>query len=187
MSLKRLLIVLVVIAIALFLYSTFIESIFSPRLSPKETVKYEFEGVDFKVQYNRPSKRDREIFGALVPFDKVWRTGANEATTFENSKDIMVDGMLLPKGVYTIWSVPHATYWTIMFNSKQYAWGVDEEMKPMWDPNYDVLELDATVIDLDKTIEKFTMAFETDNNKLQLTLAWDKTKIAIPIDINTNK
>ena len=84
--LKRLLIILSIIALGLFLYSTFVENIFEKRLSPKDTVKFELNDLKLKVFYNRPSKKVRDIFGALVPFNQVWRTGANEATTFETNK-----------------------------------------------------------------------------------------------------
>ena len=107
--LKRLLIALSIIALGLLIYSVFVENIFAPRLSPKDTAKITLNDLDLKVEYNRPSKRDREIFGALVPFDKVWRTGANEATTFQTNKDLMIDGMLLKKGKYTLWTVPMET------------------------------------------------------------------------------
>ena len=137
--------------------------------------------LNLKVEYNRPSKRDREIFGALVPFDKVWRTGANEATTFSTNKDLIIQGMLLPKGKYTLWTVPTANSWKMMFNSGQYKWGVDEKMEPMWDPNYDVIELELPTQKLDDTVEKFTIAFDNTTGSLKLTLAWDTTIIEVPI------
>ncbi|MEM1002127.1 MAG: DUF2911 domain-containing protein, partial [Bacteroidota bacterium] len=143
--------------------------------------KIELNDLKLKVTYNRPSKRDREIFGALVPFDKVWRTGANEATTFECNEDLKLNGMHLPKGTYTLWTVPRDSIWTVMFNSKQYDWGVNEKMEPMWDPNYDYINLEVPVEDLDSTVEKFTIAFNNTTGELELTMAWDKTKIAIPI------
>ncbi|GAL80511.1 hypothetical protein JCM19274_801 [Algibacter lectus] len=121
--LKRVLISLTVIALGLFLYSTFVENIFAPRLSPKDTVKFELNDLELKVFYNRPSKKNRVIFGALVPFDKVWRTGANEATTFETNKPLEVKGMPLPAGKYTLWTVPKDSVWTVIFNTKQYSWG----------------------------------------------------------------
>ena len=179
--LKRLLIILSLVAVALLCYSIFVENIFSPRLSPKDTAKIELNDLTLKVTYNRPSKREREIFGALVPYDKVWRTGANEATTFECNEDLKVKGMHLPKGTYTLWTVPRDSIWTVMFNSKQYDWGVNEKMEPMWDPNYDYINLEVPVEDLDSTVEKFTIAFNNTTGELELTMAWDKTKIAIPI------
>ncbi|EDP69636.1 hypothetical protein FBALC1_05608 [Flavobacteriales bacterium ALC-1] len=168
-------------ALGLLLYSVFVENIFSSRLSPKDTAKITLNDLKLKVEYNRPSKREREIFGALVPFDKVWRTGANEATTFETNKDLLVNGMLLKKGKYTIWSVPMANTWKVMFNSKQYEWGVNEKMEPLWDPNYDAVELEAPTQKLDTTVEKFTIAFDNTTGNLKLTMAWDNTKIEMPI------
>lgn len=182
--LKRLLIILSIIALGLLLYSVFVENIFSPRLSPKDSAKISLNDLNLKVEYNRPSKRDRDVFGALVPFDKVWRTGANEATTFETNKDLMIDGMLLKKGKYTLWTVPMADRWKVMFNSKQYDWGVDEKMEPMWDPNYDVMETEATIQKLEGTVEQFTIAFDNKLGTLKLTMAWDQTLIEIPMQIH---
>lgn len=179
--LKRLLIVLSLVTIGLLCYSVFVENIFAPRLSPKDTAKIELNDLKLKVSYNRPSKREREIFGALVPYDKVWRTGANEATTFECNKDLKIEGMLLPKGKYTLWTVPRDSVWTVMFNTQQYEWGVNEKMEPMWDPNYDYINLEVPVEALDTTVEKFTIAFDNTTGNLALTLAWDQTKVAIPI------
>ncbi|WP_179345657.1 DUF2911 domain-containing protein [Winogradskyella ursingii] len=180
--LKRLLILLAIVALGLFLYSTFVENIFSPRLSPKDSAKLELNDLNLTVEYNRPSKRERDVFGALVPFDKVWRTGANEATTFETNKDLIIDGIKLPKGKYTIWTVPMQDSWRVMFNSRQYKWGVNEKMEPMWDPNYDVLEIETPTIPLDTTVEKFTIAFDNTTGNLKLTMAWDATKIEVPIE-----
>lgn len=179
--LKRLLILLSLIALGLFLYSFFVENIFAKRLSPKDTVKLELNDLKLKVFYNRPSKKNREIFGALVPFHQVWRTGANEATTFETNKALEIKGMSLPAGKYTLWTVPKDTIWTVIFNSKQYAWGVDSEMKPMWDPNYDEVTIDVPVQKLDAPIELFTIAFDNSIDKLSLTMAWDDTKVSVPL------
>ncbi|MDO7136195.1 DUF2911 domain-containing protein [Algibacter lectus] len=179
--LKRLLILLSVIALGLFLYLAFDKNIFAPRLSPKDTVKFELNDLELKVFYNRPSKKNRVIFGALVPFDKVWRTGANEATTFETNKPLEVKGMPLPAGKYTLWTVPKDSVWTVIFNTKQYSWGVDSEMKPMWDPNYDALSIEVPVRDLKKPVEQFTIAFDNSTDDLFLTMAWDIVKVSVPL------
>jgi hypothetical protein len=89
--------------------------------------------------------------------------------------------MLLPKGKYTLWTVPTANSWKVMFNSGQYKWGVDEKMEPMWDPNYDVIELELPTQKLGDTVEKFTIAFDNTTGSLKLALAWDTTKIEVPI------
>ncbi|WP_370000512.1 DUF2911 domain-containing protein [Winogradskyella sp.] len=180
--LKRLLIVLSIIALGLLIYSVFVENIFSSRLSPKDSAKITLNDLKLEVEYNRPSKREREIFGALVPYNKVWRTGANEATTFETNQDLMIDGMLLRKGKYTLWTVPMENSWKVMFNSKQYEWGVNEKMEPMWDPNYDAIEIEVPKQELEETVEKFTIAFDNKTGNLKLTMAWDQTLIEIPVE-----
>lgn len=179
--LKRLLILLSIIAVGLFLYSVFVENIFEPRLSPKDTVEFKLNDLKLEVFYNRPYKKDRDIFGALVPFNEVWRTGANEATTFETNQPLEVEGMPLPIGKYTLWTVPKDSSWTVIFNSKQYPWGVDKEMKPLWDPNYDVLSVEVPVHKLNTTVEQFTIAFDNSTDHLFLTMAWDDVKIAVPL------
>ena len=185
--LKRLLIILSILALGLLLYSVFVEDIFSPPLSPKDTAEISLNDLTLKVEYNRPSKRDREIFGALVPFNKVWRTGANEATTFETNHKLIIDGIALNKGKYTIWTVPMQENWKVMFNSKQYEWGVNEKMEPMWDPNYDALEIEVPTQELEETVEKFTIAFDNKTGRLKLTMAWDNTLIEVPIEVKAQQ
>jgi hypothetical protein len=185
--LKRIFVVLTIIALGLFLYSTFVENIFENRLSPKDTVEFKLNDLKLKISYNRPSKKGREIFGALVPYNKVWRTGANEATTFKTNKPLYIRGFTIPEGEYTIWTVPGDSVWQVMFNTKKYPWGVDEEMRPMWDPNYDLLEIDVPVEKLDSVVEQFTISFNNSTDKLNLTLAWDQTKIAVPLEIDKSE
>lgn len=179
--LKRILILLFVIALGLFLYSYFVENIFAKRLSPKDTVEFKLNDLKLEVFYNRPYKKGREIFGALVPYNQVWRTGANEATTFKINQDLKIKGIPLPAGKYTLWTVPKDSTWTIIVNSKQYPWGVDTEMKPMWDPNYDVLDIEVPVQKLDTIVEQFTISFDNSTDNLFLTMAWDDIKVSIPL------
>ena len=179
--LKRVLIFLTITTVILALYSIFVENIFAPRLSPKDTVEFKLNDLKLEVFYNRPYKKGREIFGALVPLNQVWRTGANEATTFKTNQALNIEGMTLPAGKYTLWTVPKDTVWTVIFNSKQYEWGVDKEMKPMWDPNYDVVNVQVPIKKIDHTVEQFTIAFDNSTDKLFLTMAWDDTKVAVPL------
>ncbi|MDO7172775.1 DUF2911 domain-containing protein [Mariniflexile sp. AS56] len=179
--LKRILVLLSIVALALFLYSFFVENIFEKRLSPKDNVKFELNDLKLKVFYNRPSKKGRDVFGALVPFNQVWRTGANEATTFETNQSLAIKGMTLPAGKYTLWTVPRDSTWTVIFNSKQYSWGVNSEMKPMWDPNYDVVDIEVPVEKLNAPVEQFTIAFDNSTDSLSLTMAWDRVKVVVPL------
>jgi len=96
--------VLLLAAVGVFCYSYFNDGIVNKSLSPKKTVTFKVEGLKLEVFYNRPSKRNREVFGALVPFNKVWRTGANEATTFKTNRALKIGNDSLPKGKYTLWN-----------------------------------------------------------------------------------
>ena len=181
--LKWTLITLAVIAFGLSVYAIAFEDIFSKRLSPKDTVKFELNDTKLEVFYNRPYKKGREVFGALVPFNEVWRTGANEATTFTTNKDLMIEGKLMPKGEYTLWTIPHDTVWEVIFNTKQYPWGVDEQMRPMREPQFDLLDVNEPVHLLSKAVEQFTIAFDNTTDDLKMTLVWDKTKVEVPMQI----
>ena len=185
--LKRLVIILFIAASGLFAYCYFVENIFAPRLSPKDTVEFKLNDLKLKVVYNRPYKKGRIIFGGLVPYGQVWRTGANEATTFTTNQDLRIEGFLVPKGEYTLWTVPGDSSWKVMFNTKEYPWGVDKgTLKPLWDPNYDLLELNIPVQQLDSVVEQFTIGFDNTTDDLKLTMVWDKTKIAVPLSVIEN-
>lgn len=184
--LKWLLIILGLLAVGLFCYSYFVEDIFEKRLSPKDTVEFSFNDLNLKVFYNRPYKKGREIFGGLVPYGQVWRTGANEATTFTTNKDILVAGNEVPKGSYTLWTIPKDSVWQVMFNTKQYPWGVDEKMQPMRDPGFDLVDISVLVDSLSKDVEQFTIGFNNSTGNILLTMAWDRTKIEVPIEVDTS-
>ena len=179
--LKRTLVLLSIIALGLFLYSVLVENIFAKRLSPKDIVEFKLNDLKLEVFYNRPFKKERDIFGALVPFNQVWRTGANEATTFETNSTLEIKGRPLTAGKYTLWTVPKDSTWTVIFNSKQYSWGVNAQMQPMWDPNYDVINVEVPVQKLNDVVEQFTIGFDNSTDKLFLTMAWDDVKVAVPL------
>lgn len=149
--------------------------------SPEDTVSYNSGNLQFEVFYNRPYKKDRIIFGGLVPYDQVWRTGANEATTFSTSKDIYVDGSLLPAGTYTLWTIPMENSWKLIFNSEMYPWGITADGVPSRLPEYDALVIEAPVRKLKEPVEQFTILFNEKQGFIDLNLAWDKTLVRVPI------
>jgi hypothetical protein len=172
---------LVLVAISVFVYSVLNDGLFKKPLSPKKIVSFKVDDIELKVFYNRPSKRNREIFGALVPYNEVWRTGANEATTFETNKALKVGNDSLPAGKYTLWTIPNDSTWHVMFNNKQYSWGVDMEMKPMREPEFDVIDIEVPAEKLDTPVELFTIGFDNSTDNLSLTLAWDDTMVVVPL------
>lgn len=179
--LKWLIGILVIALVAVGIYSYKNDGLFSRPLSPKKTVSFKVDDIELEVFYNRPSKRNRDVFGALVPYNEVWRTGANEATTFETNKALKVGQDSLPAGKYTLWTIPNDTAWNVMFNSKQYSWGVDMEMKPMREPQFDVVNISVPTQHLNTVVEQFTIGFDNSTDNLSLTMAWDNTKIVVPL------
>jgi hypothetical protein len=171
------LLLLFVVAISIFLYSYFTGGI----LNPKDTVEFKLNDLELEVFYNRPSKRGREIFGGLVAYDKVWRTGANEATTFETNQGLKIGNDSLPAGKYTLWTVPNENSWQVMFNSKQYPWGVNDAMQAMREPEFDVLEIEVPVMEIENIVEQFTIAFDNSTDNLSLTMAWDNVIVVVPL------
>lgn len=149
--------------------------------SPEDTVEYNSSDLHLEVFYNRPYKKDREIFGGLVPYNEVWRTGANEATTFTTSKDILVDGSPLPAGTYTLWTIPMEDSWKVIFNSEMYPWGITADKLPSRIADYDVLTIEVPVRKLKNPVEQFTINFEEQREFINLNLAWDQTLIRVPI------
>ncbi len=129
-------------------------------------------GAKVIVQYGRPEVRGRTIFGELVPYDKVWRTGANEATTFTVDKAVMVEGQALAAGTYSVLTVPAETSWTIIFNSVPGTWGTKG-----YDASQDVLRVEVTPKAGEMT-EVMTFSAEDD----VLMLSWDK--LIVPITIS---
>lgn len=149
--------------------------------SPEDTVVYQEETLEMEVFYNRPFKKERVIFGELVPYGEVWRTGANEATTFYTNQDLLVDGSLLPAGKYTLWTIPGKNSWKVIFNSKMYSWGIDKDKKALREPEFDALVLEVPTTELEATMEQFSIYFERANDLVFLNLAWDDTRIAVPL------
>lgn len=151
--------------------------------SPEGNVSLKTDKMEVEVFYNRPFKKDREIFGGLVPYGEVWRTGANEATTFTTSADLNIMGKTLPAGKYTLWTIPGGSEWQVFFNSKMYSWGVNLSSEASREADFDVLSLTLPVQKLPKEVEQFTIALnEQTPQKGALTLAWDKTKITVPFE-----
>ncbi|MEM9051308.1 MAG: DUF2911 domain-containing protein [Bacteroidota bacterium] len=147
--------------------------------SPETEVVYQQNGLDLEIVYSRPFKKDREIFGGLVPYGKVWRTGANEATTFKTKTDLLVDGELLPAGDYTLWTLPKESTWEVMFNSGEYFWGVKSENEASHDPELDVLIVKSKVQKTFKVVEQFTI--EIERTPPVLSFKWDDIVVDVPI------
>ena len=148
--------------------------------SPEEEVFYSDGELKLRVFYNRPYKKNREIFGGLVPFGKVWRTGANEATVFETNKIITIEGKKLNPGTYTIWTIPDSTTWMVIFNSESGQWGINHKGEPNRNPSLDVLTIPVHAVKQERVFEQFTIAFEKVGEDAEMVLLWDNTVVSVP-------
>jgi DUF2911 family protein len=141
------------------------------QLSPRDTARAAIAGAEVWVDYGRPTKRGREIFGSLVPWNTIWRTGANAATQLSTSVDLTIGGAVVPAGKYTLWTLPTPTGWKVIVNKQTGQWGT------VYDPAQDLVRVDAKVETIATPLEQFTIAFESGN----LTLTWDKTRVSVPL------
>ena len=109
--------------------------------SPPATATGKVQAANLTINYNSPGVKGRKIWGDLVPYDKVWRAGANKATIFETDKDIKVEGKALAAGKYSIYAIPGEKEWTIIFNSATGQWGINRDGTTTEDPAKDVLRV----------------------------------------------
>lgn len=153
--------------------------------SPEVTALYEKDDLNIEVFYSSPSKKEREIFGALVPYNEVWRTGANEATTFTTNKDLSIQGHTLPAGEYTLWTIPGEKSWQIIFNSKMYGWGVSwQDSKASREEEYDVVVATAPVTNSITSEENFSInLLESNDNNPGLLFAWDRVVVILQMEV----
>ncbi|QCX00748.1 DUF2911 domain-containing protein [Aggregatimonas sangjinii] len=178
-----LIVVIVLVLLGVFVGKPYMQKQ-TKKHSPERTATYTKNGMDLSVNYSSPSKKGRTIFGELVPFDAIWRTGANEPTTFTTNSKITVMGESLPAGTYSLWTKPNPEQWTVMFNKEVPDWGVtllSGGKDTTRDPEQDAVEVTASVMPLTQEVEQFTISF-ADAGGTQMCLSWDTTKVCVPIE-----
>jgi len=178
---KRFLIITGIIFLIIVGVLAYIRLYYTKSFSPEATAEYNQNGTVLKVSYNRPYKKGRQIFGDLVPFDTVWRTGANEATVFETNKNLKVKGQSLKAGKYSLWTIPGQQTWKVMFNSETGQWGVNFNGVANRSADNDIVTVEVPVLTHDKEFEQFTIAIESVGEDIELILLWDKTVVVVPI------
>lgn len=155
----------------------------TPQPSPTASVKQNFGLSSIELSYSRPAMKGRKIFGDLVPFDKVWRTGANNATTLTFGDAVTIGGTKIAAGKYGLLTIPGKESWVVII-SKQ----TDVSSPAAYKQESDVVRVNAPVQKLKSSVESFTIEFSTISaNKCHLEIKWDKTAVAVPIetDIDT--
>jgi len=146
--------------------------------SPRETASGTVNGAQIKINYGSPAVKGRKIWGDLVPYNAIWRTGANEATTFETSKDVNIGGKLLHAGKYSVFTVPGEKEWKVIFNSETTQWGIKDDGSANDDPSKDVL----TVIVKPEKAKEFKERLTFVVADKGFSLLWEN--LAVPVSIN---
>lgn len=147
------------------------------RISPLAMTRMRYKDTYVKITYGQPHKRGREIFGSLVPYGEVWRTGANEATEMTLTGNILINGVLLKAGTYSIFTIPDRIKWTIIINRELDLWGSYN-----YNSKLDLLRFDAPVQELSgESIEALNITLDQNNDRAELSFLWDNIKVTVPI------
>lgn len=184
--LKWVLIVLVSLFVIAFLLFEFVMKPQTKKHSPEDAASLATSRVNISVTYSQPSVKGRDIFSdsdtAVVPWGVVWRTGANEATTFETDKSLKIGENTLAAGKYTLWTIPNKTQWEVIFNDKMYGWGVSFGGVASRKAEHDAANIEVPVQTLSNSLEKFTITVqEQSGDTLQMNLAWNETQVTVPM------
>ncbi len=140
-------------------------------LSPRDTVRVESAGgAELWFDYGRPAKRGRAVFGGIVPFGELWRTGANAATQFKTDRALDFGGTVVPAGFYTLWTIPSASGWKLIVNGETGQWGTEHKAVK------DLYTINMAVSALPPTVERFTISVEPNAQGGVLNLDWDTTR-----------
>jgi hypothetical protein len=145
----------------------------APPASPRDTAEMTFAGERMLVDYGRPSMRGRVIFGGLVPYGRVWRTGANAATTFVTPRDVRIGGTPVPAGTYTLYTLPGASEWQLIVNRQTGQWGTE------YDESQDLARIPMHVERTPAPVEQFTISLVAGTG---MVMEWENTRVSVPIE-----
>jgi tetratricopeptide (TPR) repeat protein len=154
-----------------------------PNLSPRIVTEQQVGLVKVKLDYGQSNKQDREIFGKLIPFNEVWRTGANSSTKITFDQTIQLAENTIPAGTYGLYTIPAKDKWTIIIHKNSALWG-----KAGYDKANDLIRFQIPVTEIKDTLETFSIYFENFNtNGGDLIISWENTKIKIPLFVDSDK
>jgi len=149
-----------------------------PQASSAASVKERVGVTDVSVEYSRPNARERKIFGGLVPYGQVWRTGANAATKITFSTDVKLGGTAVPAGSYALFTIPGEAEWTVILSKVTEEWG-----SYAYDPKDDQARVKVKPVAMAEPLETMTIGVQDiRSGKANLVIAWEKTKVPVPID-----
>lgn len=148
------------------------------RVSPHETVELTLNGKKITVTYGRPSMKGRKIMGGLVPYDKVWRTGADEATVLTTEADLMIGSLEVPKGSYSLFTLPSESGWKLIVNKVDKQWGAFS-----YDEKQDLGRTDMKVGKTNEPVEQFTITLAKDGDSGVMKMEWENTSASVDIKV----
>ena len=169
-------VLLLFLSVSIF-HAVHAQKVLEAKPSPMVVAATKVDGAYVKIVYSQPQKRDRKIFGALVPYDKVWRLGANEATEITLTQDMTFGGQKLSAGTYSMYAIPEKDQWILIFNSALGEWGAYN-----YEESKDVMRIKVPTQKTDETYEPFTMMFNEDGTELMMM--WDNTKVVVPVGVS---
>ena len=174
----------IIFTLLLFTVNLNFSQINTPRVSPASEVEQMVGLTEIEIEYSRPSMRGREVFGNLVPFGKVWRTGADNSTKISFDTDVIISGKTIQSGTYSIFSIPNKESWEIILYSDVELWGVPRDWsddKIVFSSMFDVKKLKKS-----NTVETFTISFnDLTNNDVNMSISWENTSVDIKIEVPT--
>lgn len=171
-------------AVFLFALATMEAQVKTPQASPVSKVEQTVGLTNVEIEYSRPGAKGRTVFGELVPYGKLWRTGANANTIISFSEDVTIDGKLLKKGKYALYTLPKADSWEVIFYNGTDNWGLPEK----WDEAAVVLRTVVKPEILGRKVETFTIGINNvDNDYAHLEISWEKTLIPVKFEVPTAK
>jgi hypothetical protein len=155
----------------------------APQPSPIAKISQNVGLTDITIEYSRPSMKGRKVFGGLVPYNELWRTGANAATKITFSDNVKMGGQEVKKGTYALYTIPNEKEWTIIIHKNLDHWGVDD-----YKQEEDLLRFTVKPIALTSNVETFTISVDNlKNTSCDIVVAWDKTSVAIPVSLTTDE
>ena len=146
--------------------------------SPRDTASMRLGGATVMVDYGRPYMRGRKIMGGLVPFGQVWRTGANASTTLVAGADLRIGGVDVPRGTYTLYTLPAADRWLLIVNRQTGQWGTE------YDARQDLARIPMRIGALRAPVEQFTITLTPgQNGRGEMAMSWENTRVSVPVEL----
>ena len=174
----------------IFVFATIIASyvlnaqVKTPQPSPHSSLTQVVGLTEVTIDYNRPSAKGRIIFGDLVPFGELWRTGANANSTVSFSEDVIINGTTVKKGKYALFTTPKADMWEVVIYTDTDNWGTPE----VWDANKVAVLVNVDPIALNNAVESFTISVgNLTNDSATIDIAWEKTMVSVKFEVPTKK